>query len=162
MTRFTLAPVPKNPSELLAILVSTHGDKSELARTLGVSYVTVNRWTKGEHFNRERQEEVARALGLPLDYFAQPDLAAARESARERVLGQFLKSPQAGDVTEAERITLSSIRFAQGVPTTSLYQAILLDMRGHLREDPTVAAERHDRERDNADAKGDPFGDKLG
>lgn len=133
--RFTLAPMPETPSELLAVLIAKHGEKQALADKLGTTYVTVNRWTNGKGFNDDNQRRVARALRLPEDYFASPDLAATRERQREAAFAAFTATELGKSMSDNERRTLGDVRFFGSRPTPELYASWLLSLRGMAKPD---------------------------
>lgn len=67
------APVPADErvpaSHLIAALGATGVSQSELARRVGLTVVTVNRWARGKTvFSRSRWIAVLSVLGLPKDW----------------------------------------------------------------------------------------------
>lgn len=159
---FRLAPMPKTPGQLLALRIKQdgRGAKNKLAKALGIYWSTLNDWTHDEGFNEENQRRAARALGEADDYFSVPDLTAQRERLREASLAEFLATQLGQTASDAERMTLASAKFFNGVPSPELYAAWLLSMRGMLRQDPAVVAAENLALTEAIARKGNPFDTK--
>jgi transcriptional regulator with XRE-family HTH domain len=135
------------PGELLReVLGRTGTTPTELGRRLGYStaYITVNRWINGRGFNAENQRKAAEALGLPSNYFVQPDTAANRERARLRIFAEFLHTEIGQQTTAEQRRILESTRFpGELAPSVNLYAAWALALQQRITYDQVleVAAE---------------------
>jgi transcriptional regulator with XRE-family HTH domain len=159
---FKLAPMPKSPGELLAqkLKAEGRGAKSKLSKKLGVFWSTVNDWTHDVGFGEANQRRVAEVLGVPLDYFSAHEASAQRERDGESAMAEFLATQLGQTATDAERRTLASAKFFDGVPSSELYAAWLLSMRGMLRR-PAAAVAAENADLDEAlRVKGSPLGTK--
>jgi hypothetical protein len=130
------------PGELLREALQRAGmPPTELGKRLGYTtpYQTVKRWIDGRGFNAENQRKAAEVLGLPHNYFTQPDLAAARERHRLRVFYDFLRTEIGQATTPEQRRILESTRFpGEILPTANLYAAWALALQERIPFDQVM------------------------
>lgn len=150
---------------MLAELIKKYDiEKTALAKRAGVTYLTLNRWTKGTHFdaNVENQQAVMRALRegveageykIPVElgenYFSKQaeEVRAARIQHREGVIKLFETGTKVGrSLTAAERLKLERLDLSFTLDV-ELCEALVLSMRGKITGDPIVAAARQRRAR---------------
>lgn len=136
---------PNSPSgRLKALLEAQDMGQTELAERLTGErgkYLLVHRWIKGRGFNEENQRWVTEELGLPKDYFSDPDLAEVREAHRLRVWEKFLTSEWALNMTEQERRILAAIRFTEDiVPDVMTYAGMLVGLKHRTPPDQIARA----------------------
>lgn len=149
-----LQDMAATPGELLReALERADSSPTELGKKLGFTtpYQTVKRWIDGRGFNPENQRKAAIALGLPSNYFEQPDDAARRERHRLRIFAEFLRTEIGALTTPEQRRVLESVRFPDRIlPTVHLYTAWALALQDKITFDqvPEVAAENEALDRE--------------
>jgi hypothetical protein len=128
--------IAATPGEILREALQRAGiTPTELGKRMGfvTPYQSVKRWIDGRGFNAENQRRAAEALGLPANYFVQPDLAAARERYRLNVFYDFLRTEIGMRTTAEHRRILESARFTgELLPSVNLYSAWALALQDRI------------------------------
>jgi len=133
--------------ELLAdVLDARTIEKTEFARRLGKSYLTVNRWTKDQGFNKRNQRLAAEELKLDPDFFSRPsgdEVGRAREAYRRKVFAEFLDTDVGKRLTSMNPDVISALNSTPippgKRPTIDFYNGMSLLFTRSL--DPELAAE---------------------
>lgn len=135
---------PNTPGGRLEALLRELGMKKvDLGRALGEksNYQLVQRWITNRNFSIARQRQVSQVLGLPIDYFSDPEIADLREAHRQRVWAAFCESPYAVDMDNEERRILGSIRFTESIlPNVMTYAGLLIGLRHRVPADQVPQA----------------------
>jgi transcriptional regulator with XRE-family HTH domain len=153
------------PGAMLAELIGKYDiSKTALAKRAGVTYMTLNRWTKGEYFDAsiDNQQAVLRALRegveageyqIPVelgdDYFSKQaaKVRAARLQHRASVIELFEAGTKVGrSLTDEERHKLQRLDLSFTLDV-ELCEALVLSMRGKISGDPITAAAKQRRVR---------------
>ncbi len=127
--------------------------KTDFAKRVERSYVTVFRWGKDEDFGQEQQELAAAALGLPPDYFDTDNAVERRARAARKVYRDFLKArPELAAALSQEALGwLRSFRFLDPTiqPSVAFFEAVASAMLGAIRPQDvlSVAAENAELDR---------------
>jgi transcriptional regulator with XRE-family HTH domain len=134
--------------EKLAKELAARGmEKSELGKKLGVSYLTINRWTKDQGFTAAKQRRAAIALKLDPDYFERledDDGLRVREAHRRRVFAEFCETDIAKRLANDDPDVLSTLNatpFPAGRrPTVNAFIGMALVFTGQLAPEDALAA----------------------
>lgn len=175
MSATQFPPIMTKPSEMLEDLLTRNGiEKTELGRWISKPYLTVLRWTQDKGFDEDNQELVLRALrkaktegrakiedDLSDDHYFSHRAQAARKAKRANrmsVVALFENTTKVGrTVTEQERAALVHLDERIHLDV-ELCEALVLSMRGKLRESPEAAAENQRRIRSVGKKRQSPGG----
>jgi len=107
-------------------------NRSQLQRALGVAYTTILSWERDEAVpNTENLNGLSVLLGVTTSWIlGEPEGGAVVTEPQYRAWGLFLQSAEGKGMSQEERETLGSMRFADKIePTPELYRALLLGLR---------------------------------
>jgi len=126
----------KTPAEVLKEILERRGiGPTAFSKMVEEEYQTVNRWRRGEGFNKNRrnQSRAALALKLPPDYFTQPERAELAESDRREVFEKFCATELGASMTPEEHAISNSVQFLGTIrPTVAYYQLHLALLRNDI------------------------------
>lgn len=128
-------------------LGNKHGWKMEAARRTGLHQTYIAKLLSRERttIGLQAVERVAKKMGISVDFFRAPDARsykAFRTGVPYEAWSEFCATPDGRGMSETERTTLATIRFARHEPTVGLYLALLYALRGHLAHAEIESAAR--------------------
>jgi hypothetical protein len=134
--RTNFARMAKTPAEVLNEILQERGiGPTAFSKMVDEKYQTVNRWRRGEGFNKNlrNQKRAALALKLPPDHFTQPEQVERAESDRREVFDKFCATELGASMTAEEHAISNSVQFLGDIrPTVAYYQLHLALLRNDI------------------------------
>lgn len=111
--------------------------RSDFASAVGAGYMTVYDWERGKYRPRsDYLQAIATATG-----YSETEILGSDERPEHEALEDFLDTPFAADLTDAELAQLRAYPWS-GRPTVQTYHFMLLALRAQLTPDEAARAAR--------------------